>query len=149
MGKRRSSRELALQLLYQLDSLISSNSEKALIQESKKEFWENCGVNNVGRDIREYSDIIINGTLDNIEGIDKIIDKYSRNWSISRMSKIDRNTLRISVYESVYLKDAPPAVTINEAVELAKKFGDEGSSAFINGILDSVRIDYCKGESSL
>ena len=78
MGKRRSSRELALQLLYQLDSLISSNSEKALIQESKKEFWENCGVNNVGRDIREYSDIIINGTLDNIEGIDKIIDKYSK-----------------------------------------------------------------------
>lgn len=76
--------------------------------------------------------------MENQEKIDKIISDFSHHWQLSRMGKVDRNILRISIYELLYVKDIPLKVTINEGIELAKKFGTERSSAFINGILDRV-----------
>ena len=72
--------------------------------------------------------------------IDRLIERYSDNWKITRMSGVDRNLLRLAVYELLYCEDIPPRVSINEAIDIGKKFGTEHSSAFINGILDSIRI---------
>ncbi|MDY6952796.1 MAG: transcription antitermination factor NusB, partial [Thermodesulfobacteriota bacterium] len=72
--------------------------------------------------------------------IDRLIERYSDNWKITRMSGVDRNLLRLAVYELLYCEDIPPRVSINEAIDIGKKFGTEHSSAFINGILDSIRL---------
>jgi N utilization substance protein B len=100
----------------------------------------------VEKDVEEFSNRLITGACENIEGIDSIINRYSEHWRLSRMSTIDRNILRMAIYELVYLRDIPPPVTINEAVELAKKYGTEESGAFVNGILDRIRIALNKGE---
>jgi N utilization substance protein B len=100
----------------------------------------------VEEDVKEFSNKLITGACENIGGIDDIINRYSEHWRLSRMSKIDRNILRMAIYELVYLRDIPPPVTINEAVELAKKYGTEESGAFVNGILDRIRIAQDKGE---
>ena len=73
--------------------------------------------------------------------IDRLIEQFSRNWRLSRMSCVDRNIMRIAVYEMLYCRDIPAKVSINEAIDIGKKYGTEESGSFINGILDSVRID--------
>lgn len=145
MGKRRRARELALQFLYQFDTLTESSTEDINIEETLRLFWATKETSLEG-DVREFSDRLITGACDNIEGIDEIIDRYSEHWRLSRMSRIDRNILRMAIYELVYLRDIPPPVTINEAVELAKKYGTEDSGAFVNGILDRIRMSLKKGE---
>lgn len=89
---------------------------------------------------------LIRGTLDYQDEIDSIITGHSKNWEFERLDSIDRTILRFSVYSILYQKDIPPAVSINEAIELGKKYGGENSSQFINGILDAIRLDFLPGE---
>jgi N utilization substance protein B len=145
MGKRRRARELALQFLYQYDTLTESSPEDINIEGTLELFWATKEIP-LEDDVREFSGRLITGACDNMGGIDDIIDRYSEHWRLSRMSRIDRNILRMAVYELIYLRDIPPPVTINEAVELAKKYGAEESGAFVNGILDRIRMSLKKGE---
>ena len=146
MGIRRRSRELALQFLYQYDALIESSGEPSLPPEEQLSlFWERSD-SPVQEDTKEFSSVLILGTCKNLLHIDDILTRFSEHWRLSRMSKIDRNILRLSIYELMYLSDIPPAVTINEAVELGKRFGTEDSGSFINGILDKIRIAREEGE---
>ena len=82
---------------------------------------------------------LVNGVLETKGEIDTLIERFSKNWKIHRMSCVDRNVMRIAVYELLYCDDIPPKVSINEAVDVGKKFGTEESGAFINGIMDSIR----------
>lgn len=147
MGKRRLARELTLQFLYQLDSLKGfdeiSNLDKTLdiffsIKSSKQD-----------DEVKGFMLMLARGVIENISGIDEIIGRYSAHWRLSRMANIDRNILRMAIYELVYLCDIPPAVTINEAVEIAKKYGTDESGSFINGILDRVRTASVDGDLGL
>ena len=139
MGKRRRAREIALQFLYQYDSQRETRLEDSDIKQQINLFWlaKDASVN---EDVKDFATVLITGSCENMEGIDQIIKRYSKNWRLSRMPTIDRNILRMAIYELAYLRNIPPPVTINEAVELAKKFGTEESGSFINGILDRIRI---------
>jgi N utilization substance protein B len=145
MGKRRRARENTLQFLYQYDTLKESSSQELNINDILLLFWA-TKESEIEKDVEEFSNRLITGACENIEGIDGIINRYSEHWRLSRMSKVDRNILRMAIYELVYLRDIPPPVTINEAVELAKRYGTDESGAFVNGILDRIRIALDKGE---
>lgn len=145
MGKRRRARELALQFLYQYDALHGSDEDSAVLEEQLSFFLERNGVR-VQDEIREFCTALVMGACKNLSHIDEIISRFSEHWRLSRMSSIDRNIMRLSVYELIYLSNIPPAVTINEAVELGKRYGTEESGSFINGILDKIRIARDKGE---
>ena len=139
MGKRRRAREIALQFLYQYDSQRESCSGDLDTNQQINIFWSEKDAS-INQEVKEFATALIAGSCENMDGIDLIINKYSKNWRLSRMPKIDRNILRMAIYELAYLRNIPPPVTINEAVELAKKFGTEESGSFINGILDRIRI---------
>lgn len=131
MGSRRKSRELAMQALFYMDMRRQFSKEMlagfyGAFLPSKKEpvFFKH----------------IVDGVLNNSAVLDNIIIKFSDNWKMSRMSCVDRNVMRIAVYEMLYRSDIPLKVSINEAVDIGKKFGTDESGAFINGILDSIRI---------
>jgi transcription antitermination factor NusB len=129
MRRRSKARELALKFLYQID-ITKEEPSGALVR-----FWqEHRAVNSV----KEFAAQIIEGTLENLAQIDSMITKYAQNWQLKRMAVIDRNILRLASFELVFLHDIPPKVSINEAVELAKKYGDVESSKFVNGILDKI-----------
>ncbi len=82
---------------------------------------------------------LVNGVINSRDKLDAVIERFSKNWKISRMSCVDRNVMRVAVFELTSCDDIPPKVTINEAVDIGKKFGTEESGAFINGIMDSIR----------
>jgi N utilization substance protein B len=130
MGKRRKTRELALQILFRLDLGQENLTDKML------EGFLND--NAASEDIKEYTRILVKGTVDNTKEIDRIISEYSENWSIDRMASVDRNILRFSIYELLQRYEIPSSVIINEAIEIAKKYGTEESGSFINGILDTI-----------
>ena len=88
--------------------------------------------------------MLIGGVLKNLSDLDSLIKKYVKNWEIDRMAVIDRNILRMAVYEMLYQDDIPPNVSINEAIELAKKYGDIDSGKFVNGVLDKIKKTECK-----
>jgi N utilization substance protein B len=129
MGKRRKSREFALMMLFQAD--FQNTDSKDFIEL----FWQNF---NIKEEFKEFSQNLACGVFENNKKIDEIIAKSSENWSLHRMDPVERNILRLAVYELKYCSDIPPKVTINEAIELGKKFGSEKSGAFINGILDKI-----------
>ena len=145
MGKRRRSRELTLQFLYQYDTLKESSPTSPNFEEVIDLFWTTKEVS-LGDEVRGFASSLIIGVCENMNGIDRVISRYSQHWRLSRMSKIDRNILRMAIYELAYLMTIPPPATINEAVELAKKYGTEESGAFVNGILDRIRLAVDKGE---
>ena len=130
MGLRRKAREQALQVLYQME--MQGGDLKAILNL----YWKNH--EDAAGPVREFTTQLAEGTLRNLPEIDELIGKYSTHWRVPRMSVIDRNILRLGVYELLYLHDVPTSVTLNEAIEIAKKFGTESSSAFINGILDHI-----------
>ena len=132
MGYRRKSREYALQMLYQYD--VSHQS--AGLAEG---FWAD---KEVPENIMEFADGIVDGVIENLDMIDDKIRLSASNWSIDRMAVVDRNILRMSVFELFYIKDIPVKVTLNEAIEIAKRFGEEESCSFVNGILDRIVKDY-------
>lgn len=129
MRKRTKSRELALQFLYQAD-ITKESSDAAL-----EFFWQE---QKDSGDIKEFASKLIKGIIANLASIDKLISKYAKNWQLKRMAVVDRNVLRLGCFELLYLDDIPAKVSINEAIELAKKYGDLESGKFVNGILDKI-----------
>ena len=138
MGTRRQARELALQFLYQFDSLKESSSNSEDIEELLSLFWDENDIP-CDDETKEFSSTLVMGSCSNLPRIDEILTSHSDHWRLKRMPTIDRNILRIAIYELLYLSNIPPPVTINEAVELGKRFGTEESGAFINGILDKIK----------
>ena len=130
MGARRSGREAALQMLFQLEgSGVSADQAIDL-------FWRTY--EDADPEGKAYADTIIRGVADNLDGIDKKIATASQNWRLERMSRVDRNLLRLGTWELMFRSDVPRAVILDEAVELAKSFGTDESSGFVNGVLDRI-----------
>ena len=128
MGSRHLSRERALQILFQYD--IHGKPGVWL-----DEFWKEYKAN---EDVRTFAEKLVAGVLQHKKDLDGLIGRYSTNWKVSRMQIVDRNILRLGAYELLWLEDVPAKVTVNEAIELAKDFGDEEAAKFVNGILDKV-----------
>jgi N utilization substance protein B len=138
MGSRRKSRELALQALYQVD-VTGDLAEKALYDLKHR--------NPEDPEMVEFSGALVSAVISNRDSIDRVIIKAAQNWTIDRMALIDRNIIRLGVAQLQYLEDqVPPKVAIDESIELAKKFGDEESGRFINGVLDKIFKDMGKKE---
>ncbi|UCD33263.1 MAG: transcription antitermination factor NusB [Desulfobacterales bacterium] len=131
MGNRRKSRELAMQALFYID--MSQNDANDLLDRFCENFKPSAKV-------LSFFIKLVKGVLEARSDIDKIIERFSDNWKLSRMSCVDRNVIRIAVYELLCCNDIPYKVSINEAIDVGKKFGTEESGAFINGILDSIRM---------
>lgn len=146
MGKRRLSRKTALQFLYQVNSASADRSPQPTDLGSDFESFCSFHHKTADREMLEFASLLCRGVLENLDAIDGILNGCSEHWKVSRMSIIDRNILRLSVYEMVFLSDIPVPVTINEAIEVAKEFGSEASAAFVNGILDKIGKDMKKGE---
>ncbi len=140
MGIRRRSRELAIQALFYMD--ISKNDS----QETVELFCDNFVHS---KNAIPFFLELVNGVIDYRSEIDYIIERFSSNWKIGRMSCVDRNIIRLAVYELLFCNDIPSKVSINEAIDVGKKFGTEESGAFINGILDSIRIALEKEEINI
>jgi N utilization substance protein B len=155
MGKRREARERAVQFLFQHDMNPPEDLEAAL-----NHFWdsqrsaaiaEEKGMATWGQPIalppptadeaavRLFAEPLIRGALDHRDEADALIKKHAQNWDLHRMAAVDRNVLRLAIYEMLYRDDIPPVVSINEAVDIAKKFSTQDSGKFVNGILDKVK----------
>ncbi len=137
MGARRKARETAMQALFFMDERRDFSAEMF------ERFCENFAPK---PDARPYFLRLVQGVLSNRADLDALIERFSENWSLSRMSGVDRNLMRMAVFELVWCQDIPAKVSINEAVDIGKKFGTEESGAFINGIVDSIRAALEKGE---
>ena len=140
MGKRRRSRELAIQVLYHLEF---SKDDPAMA------FDLVCDDFGAPEDIKPFSRELVLGVCVHLEGLDRLIDEASKNWRLERIAKVDRSILRLGAYELLYRDDIPPKVSINEAVDLGKKFGTEESGAFINGVLDRIYSMWMGDKESL
>ena len=140
MRKRSVARECALKVLYQVEVARRS------VELSLAAFWEQEP--DYPDEIRDFTLKMVDGIYKDLEAIDNKISEYATNWQIKRMAVIDRNILRMGVYELKYASDIPPKVAINEAVELAKKYGDLESSKFVNGILDKIHKKELSPKSS-
>ena len=155
MGKRREARERAVQFLFQHDLNPPDNLDAALEQ-----FWESQQAAAIAEDkgtatwgqtvplpppttdeaaVRLFADPLIRGTLEHREEADALIKQHAKNWELHRIAAVDRNILRLAIYEMLHRDDIPPIVSINEAVDIAKKFSTQDSGKFVNGILDKVK----------
>jgi len=155
MGKRREARERAIQFLFQHDLNPPENLDAAIEQ-----FWETQRPAAIAGEkgnatwgqkielpppsadelaVRVFADPLIRGALEFREEADTLIRKYCKNWDLPRIAAVDRNILRLAIYEMLHREDIPPVVSINEAVDIAKRFSTQDSGKFINGILDSVK----------
>ncbi len=126
---RRKSREYALQVLYAIDL------NPTPVDEFFQSFWE---LNKSRPEIMDYSMGLVHGTVDKKKEIDALISKHSSNWKVARMAVTDRNILRLATYELMEEPGVPAKVIINEAIEIARKFGTTDSATFVNGVLDSI-----------
>jgi N utilization substance protein B len=133
MGNRHKAREFTLQILFQRDFL------ETRVEEIQNLFWADI---NTPPEVRTFSDRLVRGVVENQEQIDRLLAEYSENWTLERMTAVDRNILRMAVFEVLYCDEIPKNVTINEAVEIGKRFGAEDSGAFINGIIDKIARDH-------
>ena len=122
--------------MYQID-VRNDPEDKILV-----DFWKNIETE---PEVSDFAAKLVIGTIRNKKKIDEMISKYASNWKLSRMAVIDRNVLRMAAYELLYCEDIPPKVSINEAVDLAKKFGDTESGKFVNGILDKINKEEAAG----
>ena len=157
MGKRREARERAVQFLFQQEVNPSDNLDEALEQ-----FWsaqrsaaiaDEKAPSTWGEpvtlppptaeeaDVRSFAEPLIRGALEHRVAIDELIQKYVKNWGLHRIAAVDRNILRLALYEMLHRPDIPPVVSINEAVDIAKRFSTEDSGKFVNGVLDKVKGD--------
>jgi N utilization substance protein B len=155
MGKRREARERAVQFLFQYDLNPPEQLAAALDQ-----FWETQRAAAIAEDkgtahwgqpvelapptadeaaVRLFADPLIQGTLEHRDEADAIIRKHAKNWELHRIAAVDRNILRLAIYEMLHREDIPPVVSINEAVDIAKKFSTQDSGKFVNGILDKIK----------
>ena len=140
MGNRRKSRELAMQALFYMD--MSQNDSNGTLEYFCNNFAPS-------RKALPFFLRIVKGVIQSRPEIDSIIERFSSNWKLSRMSCVDRNIMRIAVYELFFCHDIPSKVSINEAIDVGKKFGTEESGAFINGILDSIHMALEKEEINI
>lgn len=131
MGKRRKARELALMMLYELDFRPSD------LAAVLREFWRDRVV---PPEVRTFADALVRGTAEKIAELDATIEANAAHWSLARIAPVERNVLRLAAYELLFRDDIPERVAINEAIELAKLYGSEESGAFVNGILDQIRL---------
>ncbi len=157
MGKRREARERAIQFLFQHDVNCPTDLDRELDR-----FWESQRLVVIAEEkgdarwgeepepqpltaediaVRSFAEPLIRGTLENRDQLDERIKKYAKNWDLRRMAVVDRNVLRLAIYEMFHRDDIPPIVSINEAVDIAKKFSTDDSGRFVNGILDKVKSD--------
>ena len=157
MGKRREARERAVQFLFQHDLNPPENLDGAL-----NEFWntqraaaiaEEKGPATWGQpvalapptaaeaEVRLFADPLIRGVIGQRDAIDEHIKKFAKNWEFHRIAAVDRNIMRLAIFEMLHREDIPPVVSINEAVDIAKKFSTQDSGKFVNGILDNVRSE--------
>ena len=134
MGKRREGRETAVQLLFHWDL----NVREPLSEKSLDAFWQLRTANQATKD---FAVRLVNGVIANQAIIDEKISRYTANYELKRISAVDRNILRMAIYEMLFCNDVPPIVAINEAIDIAKKFGTEESGKFVNGVLDRVKLD--------
>lgn len=135
MRKRTLARECALKILYRIE--ISKDSMESSIED----FW----VREKGsEEVKDFANSLVKGTQENLSRINEVISQHAENWEIKRMAVIDKNVLRLGTFELLYMDEIPPKVSINEAIELAKKYGDVDSGKFVNGILDKIRKIECK-----
>ncbi len=130
MRKRTHAREAALQILYQHEM------NPAPAREIMDLYWDHNEP--VPEDVKAFAEQLVRGTLEHAQELDQVIKKAAQNWDLGRMAVIDRNILRFAVYELLFLEDVPPKVTINEAVNIAKRFSQEESGKFVNGVLDHI-----------
>ena len=135
MRKRTLARECALQVLYQLD--ITNDTPDAALDN----FWSNCSDKEFEADLKDFSSSLVKGVVEHLDEIDKKIVQHATNWQLKRMAVVDRNIMRLGAFELLYREDIPPKVSINEAVELAKKFSGLEAGKFVNAILDKVNPD--------
>lgn len=138
MRRRTRARELAVQFLFQLDLRGDE------VIGSLHEFIEG---ETDDKDVQEFAARLILGAKGRQEDTDRCLQQVARNWDLSRMAALDRNVLRMAVFELLHCPDIPPKVTINEAIEIGKKYSTSNSGAFINGILDRVRLDRIEGSA--
>lgn len=128
MGFRRKARECGLQMLFQIDL---SGCEAGWV---RREFWK---ANPSPDPVRQFADRLVEGAVEHRLEIDRKLAEIAENWRLDRMSTVDRNVLRMAMYELTYERGTPAKVVINEAIDIAKKFGTEQSAAFVNGVLDA------------
>ncbi len=133
MSLRRIGRECAVQFLYQYNIDEAKNLDEAL-----GFFWP---LREITDQTRDFADVMIKGTLSHLPAIDEKIKAYAENWDFNRIASVDLAIIRLAVYELLFRDDIPPVVSINEAIEIAKRFSSEESGRFVNGILDRVRKD--------
>lgn len=157
MGMRREARERAVQFLFQFDlnkperledalnQFWDSQRSAAIAEEKGKARWgetiELPPATTEEAAMRLFAEPLIRGTLEHLSEVDAKIQHYAKNWDLNRMAVVDRNILRLAVYEMLYRQDIPPVVSINEAVDIAKRFSTDESGRFVNGILDKVKGD--------
>lgn len=131
MGLRREARELAVQMLYALDSNGSAGVRETLLTFREAQ-------TGVTEKVREFAEGLVQGVQSRREIIDEAIKTRSKNWSLSRMPMVDLNVMRLAAYELMFRTDIPKKVSINEAIEIVRRYGDKESPAFVNGILDEI-----------
>ena len=134
MGSRRKARECALQMLFAAD-VAEATSEEVV-----RSYWAELGEPDLDDTAREFATRLASGTLANLELLDERIRSRAEHWRISRMAVVDRNILRLAVYEFLY-EPTPRTVAINEALEIARRFSTYEATQFINGILDAIKRD--------
>ena len=133
MKRRSKARELALQTLYQVD--LTKDDDRKQVDKILAE-------QDADKEPRDFARDLVYGTLDHKDEIDEMISEVTQNWAIARMAVIDRNVLRLATHELLHRDDIPPKVSINEAIEIGKRFSTTNSGAFINGILDKIMNHY-------
>ena len=133
MGNRHKAREFTLQILYQNDAIGTP------LPDIQQLFWRDI---QAPQEVRDFCNHLVNGVALHQAEIDELLTQYSENWSLERMTGVDRNVLRIAAFEILHCPEIPKNVTINEAVEIGKRFGTEDSGAFINGIIDKIARDH-------
>ena len=134
MGKRREGREAAVQLLFHWDM----NVRQPLEETDLDAFWQ---LRTANQPTKEFATRVAAGVIAEQGTIDEKISRYTANYELKRISAVDRNILRVAIYEMLFCNDVPPIVAINEAIDIAKKFGTEESGKFVNGVLDRVKLD--------
>ena len=132
MRKRTQGREFALQVLYKID-ITKEGPEKSL-----EEFWQYSS-KEADNQVREFTDRLVKGVMENLAQIDSRITASAKNWQLKRMAVVDRNILRLGCFELTFCGDVPPKVSINEAIDLAKKYSGPEAGKFVNGILDKIK----------
>jgi N utilization substance protein B len=130
MGHRRLARECALQMMYELD--VGKHPKDEIL----RTFWL---MNEHPPKVRSFAEMLFEGTVDRLKEIDKVIQQHTKHWRLGRMAAVDRNVLRLAVFEFLWGAKTPGTVVINEALEIAKKFSTHESAQFVNGILDSIK----------